>query len=100
LGFVRANGSAEKKSLGHVNELQDIVDAYEPDEILFSTDKLSMQFIIQAMTAIQQPVEFKMVSKSNTAIGSSSKNTSGEIYTFDVEMPSKKSFLEKLQGWF
>jgi hypothetical protein len=51
------------------------------------------------MTAIQQPVEFKMVSQSNSAVGSSSKNRSGEIYTFDVEMPSKRSFLEKLRGW-
>ncbi len=98
-GFVRVNGVEEKNNLGDIDQLEDIVEAYEPDEILFSTDKLSMQFIIQKMTAIRQPVEFKMVSQRNSAIGSSSKNRSGEIYTFDVEMPSKKSFLERLRNW-
>lgn len=98
LGLVRVNGADEKNTLGHVEALEDIVAAYGPDELLFSTDKLSMQFIIQKMTAIPQPVEFKMVSHRNSAIGSSSKNRSGEIFTFDVEMPSKKSFLERLKN--
>jgi hypothetical protein len=98
-GLVRVNGAPEKNSLGDIHQLEDIVEAYEPDEILFSTDKLSMQFIIQKMTVIQQPVEFKMVSQRNSAIGSSSKNRSGEIYTFDVELPSKKGWMEKFRSW-
>ena len=85
--------------MGSIENLQDILDAYKPNEILFSTEDLSMQFIIESMSRIEQSIEYKLVSKNNTIISSASKNTAGEIYTLDIDISQKKSLLDKIRDW-
>jgi GT2 family glycosyltransferase len=100
LGFISIkNGVKNTKNLGLIENLKDILDAYKPNEILFSTEDLSMQFIIETMSKIAQPIEYKLVSKNNTMISSTSKNTAGEIYTLDIDISQKKSLLDKIRDW-
>jgi hypothetical protein len=47
------------------------------------------------MASIQEPIVFRLVTKNNTIITSSSKNTAGEIYSFDINLHSKQSWLDK-----
>lgn len=100
LGFISIkNGIKNNKNLGSIENLKDILDAYKPNEILFSTEDLSMQFIIETMSKIEQPIEYKLVSKNNTIISSNSKNAAGEIYTLDIDISAKKSLLDKIRDW-
>jgi FlaA1/EpsC-like NDP-sugar epimerase len=100
LGFISVkNGIKNNKNLGSIENLKDILDAYKPNEILFSTEDLSMQFIIETMSKIEQSIEYKLVSKNNAIISSTSKNTAGEIYTLDIDISQKKSVLDKIRDW-
>lgn len=100
LGFISLqNGLKAKKYLGSIESLHDILEAYKPNEILFSTEDLTTQFIIETMSKINEPIVFRLVTKNNTIISSTSKNTSGEIYSFDINLSSKKTWLDKLRSW-
>ncbi|MCB0507229.1 MAG: glycosyltransferase [Chitinophagales bacterium] len=90
LGYVSLhNGILSKHNLGTIEQLQDIVEAYKPDEILFSTDEITTQFIIETMSKIKIPIVFRLVTQNKTIISSSSKNTIGEVYTFDIDLNKK-----------
>lgn len=100
LGFISIkNGLNATKNLGSIENLNDILDAYKPNDILFSTEELSTQFIIETMSKIKEPVAFRLVTKNNTIISSTSKNTSGEIYSFDINLSAKENWLDKLRNW-
>ena len=100
LGFISIkNGVKATKNLGSIENLNDILDAYKPNDILFSTAELSTQFIIDTMSKIDEPIAFRLVTKNNTIISSTSKNKSGEIYSFDINLSSPKTWLDKLRNW-
>ena len=100
IGFISPiDGIKNVKNLGSIDNLHDIIDVYNPNEILFSTEELSTQFIIETMSKIKAPIAFRLVTKNNTIISSTSKNKSGEIYSFDINLSAKKSWIEKLRDW-
>ncbi|MCC6583368.1 MAG: glycosyltransferase [Chitinophagales bacterium] len=99
-GFISLhNGIKNIKNLGSIDNLNDILEAYKPNEILFSTEELSTQFIIETMSKIKEPIAFRLVTKNNTIISSTSKNKSGEIYSFDINLSPQKSWIDKLRDW-
>ena len=100
IGFISLhNGIKNPKNIGTIENLNEIIDAYKPNEILFSTEELSTQFIIQTMAKINLPIAFRLVTKNNTIISSTSKDTVGEVYSFDINLTPKKSWLDKLRAW-
>lgn len=100
IGFISlSNGLKNQKNIGTIESLHDILEAYKPNEILFSTEDLPTQFIIETMSKIKEPIAFRLVTKNNTIISSTSKNKSGEIYSFDINLSSKLSWLDKLRNW-
>lgn len=100
LGFISLNnGMKNPKNLGAIENLNDILEVYKPNEILFSTEELSTQFIIETMSKIKEPIAFRLVTKNNIMISSTSKNKSGEIYSFDINLSSQQSWLDKLRNW-
>ena len=82
-----------------IENLKDILEAYQPNEILFSTEDLSTQFIIETMSNIKESIVFRLVTKNRIIISSTSKNTTGEIYSFDINLSADKSWLDKLRNW-
>ncbi len=99
-GFVSLkNDSVQTGYLGNIESLAEIIDVYSPDELLFSTDTVPMQTIVQAMSKIKGKLDYKLISKNTAIIGSSSKNEGGDVYTFDVSINNGKSFLQRIRDW-
>jgi GT2 family glycosyltransferase len=71
--------------LSSVNQLLETVLIYQVEEIIFCSKDLANQQIIQWMINLGTPVNYKILPEgSQSIIGSSSKDTSGELYTIDT----------------
>ncbi len=85
IGIISPLKAEASISLGTVDNLQDLVQVYKVDELIFCSSNISAAAIMQWMTALGSKLEYKIVpEESQTIIGSSSKNTSGEVYTVDI----------------
>lgn len=78
--------------LGNIRQLDEAITIYSVDEVIFCSKNLPSAAIIEWMTKVKATgVEFKIVpDESNYIIGSNSKETVGELYTFDVELSIAK----------
>ncbi len=75
----------EQVFLGSINQLADLVRIYNIEEIIFCSKDLAYQDIIGWMSALNANIEYKILPEnSQSIIGSSSKNTAGELYTVNV----------------
>ena len=71
--------------LSSIPKLDEVVHIYQVDEIIFCSKNVSAQDIMKWMTSLGTAIDYKIVpEKSLSIIGSSSKNTSGELYTIDI----------------
>lgn len=74
-----------KHFLSSLRQLDEVVHIYHINEIIFCSKNLSAQDIMFWMTQLESGVEFKIVpEESLSIIGSSSKDSSGELYTIDI----------------
>lgn len=72
--------------LGGLYQLDEIVQIYKIDEIIFCSKDIRTQAIMHWMTTIGPHMEYKIVpEESLSVIGSSSKNAAGELYTIDIQ---------------
>jgi GT2 family glycosyltransferase len=72
--------------LSTISRLDEVVYLYKIDEIIFCGRDLRSQEIMQWMTRLGPQLEYKIVpGDSMSIIGSSSKNTRGELYTVDIQ---------------
>ena len=99
----------EEKSLGKTSSLGELTKIYKLNELIFCAKDIPARQIIDWMTSIDNPnVDYKIVpDESNFIIGSNSKNTQGDYYTFDIqlniskrELQRKKRFLDILISLF
>lgn len=90
LGFISTEKyeAGYENYLGTVAKLADIVKIYKPSEVIFCAKNIPASEIIEWMAGIgSQNVDFKIVpDESNFIIGSSNKETSGELYTLDIHL--------------
>ncbi len=74
-----------KKYLSEFNQLDEVVHVYKVDEVIFCSKDLSAQSIMKWMTKLGTGVDYKIVPKESLSIiGSTSKNSAGELYTIDI----------------
>ncbi len=74
-----------KTYLSNMDQLDEVVQIYKVDEVIFCSRDISSQNIMQWMTRLGSEIQYKIVpDESLSIIGSSSKNTSGELYTIDI----------------
>jgi len=87
IGLVSAGETSDRKTyLGSLPVLDDLVHIFRIDEIIFCSSDVSQQQIMHWMTELGPKVNFKILpQKSNSIIGSNSKNTQGELYTVDIQ---------------
>jgi hypothetical protein len=87
IGLVSLNAvNDDEQNLGSIQDLDKIVDVFKIQEIIFCSQDVDNQIIIGWMERLGTAVEYKILpEKSNSIIGSSSKNTSGELYTFETQ---------------
>lgn len=71
--------------LGNIDQLEEVVNIYRIDEIIFCSKDVSAQHIMQWMTRLGPRVLFKILpEESLSIIGSQSKAHNGELYTIDI----------------
>ena len=72
--------------LSSIEQLSEVVNIYKIDEIIFCSKDLSAQKIMHWMTSLGMDLAYKIVpEESLSIIGSPSKNSSGELYTIEIQ---------------
>ena len=86
IGIVAPNPTNDSENfLGSLQDLAQIVRIYRVEEIIFCSKDVAAHDIMLWMTKLRSSVDFKILPEgSQSIIGSSSKNTAGELYTVDV----------------
>ncbi|MFT5167108.1 MAG: GT2 family glycosyltransferase [Saprospiraceae bacterium] len=86
IGTVAPQGIDDAKIyLSKLSQLDEVVHIYKINEVIFCSKDISAQDIMRWMTKIGADVEYKIVPKESLSIiGSSSKHSSGQLYTIDI----------------
>ena len=86
IGTVSPKTTEDVKTyLADLSSLDEVVQIFKVDEVIFCSRDVSAENIMQWMTRLGSKMEFKIVPKESISIiGSSSKNTAGELYTIDI----------------
>ncbi|MBE9492392.1 MAG: glycosyltransferase [Bacteroidetes bacterium] len=88
LGLVHSSGNSGKNNgfIGNLDQIKDIIFIYKISEVIFCSKNLSHQVIIDKMSELQNAnVDFKIAPEDSLSIiGSNSINTSGDLYTIDI----------------
>ena len=95
LGFVRpkddessavSGSDSNSITLGKISQLSEMIDVYQPDEIIFCSKNISSASIIDLMSKIKSGrTEFKIAPpESLFIIGSNSVENPGDLYIFDL----------------
>lgn len=90
IGYVSTDDSSSEElkhfKLGSLDQLNEIIDVYNADEVIFSSGTLSSHAIIQQMLAARnRDIEYKIAPpESLFIIGSNSINDNGDLYLVDV----------------
>ncbi|KAA9326059.1 glycosyltransferase family 2 protein [Adhaeribacter soli] len=90
LGFI-SNDASERTAgdyLGELRQLNEIIQIYGVNELIFCGKDLSTSQIISLMAQIEnKEIEFKILPEaSEYIIGSSSKTSQGDYYTLNIEL--------------
>lgn len=87
LGIVNPSSNASK-SLDYLNDISrlgPLCKVLKADEIIFSSENLSMKEIMKQMINLDTSLSFKIAGDDSLSIlGSDSKNTSGELYNVNI----------------
>jgi hypothetical protein len=82
-----APSEAEQNSdyIGNIAQIEDIVRIYSINEIIFCSKNIASETIMQLMVRLGTAIDYKIVPlESWSIIGSSNKDTAGELYTIDI----------------
>jgi hypothetical protein len=93
IGFISKKNGNSTQYLGNIEQLEDILIVYKADEIIFCAKDISAQDIINKMLSLSSiDIEYKIAPpESLSIIGSSSINTSGDLYLINLNSISKPS---------
>jgi GT2 family glycosyltransferase len=93
VGYINSDSSEErnKHNIGHINQLHDYIEIYAIDEVIFCARDIPAQQIIGLMLQMgNAQVDYKIAPpESLSVIGSNSIDTSGDLYTIDVNSITK-----------
>lgn len=89
IGYVAPNKIDESKEddyLGGIMQLNEIVEVYNIDEIIFSTKDVALQEVINIMATVKSAnVDYKIAPEESLfIIGSNSVDNPGDLYTIDI----------------
>lgn len=93
VGYISTNKADvnNKYNIGSIEQLPDYIKIYEIDEIIFCAKDIAAQQIISLMLQMgNAQVDYKIAPpESLSVIGSNSIDTSGDLYTIDVNSITK-----------
>jgi GT2 family glycosyltransferase len=88
VGLVSIKNNTEKgeQFIGTIDQLPEIIPIYGISEVIFCSKNLTHQVIIDKMSELQHlRIDFKIAPEDSLSIiGSNSINTSGDLYTVDI----------------
>ncbi len=86
IGVVAPSDVTDRKIyLGSLQQLDEIVNIYRINEVIFCARDITSQNIMQWMTRLGGSIDFKIVPEDSISIiGSNSKNSAGDLYTIDI----------------
>lgn len=88
VGIISPNDVKMEDSpyIDSIANLKKLVTIFNIEEIIFCSQDVEYQKIINLMSDMSNRVGYKILpERSNSIIGSSNKNTSGELYTFETQ---------------
>lgn len=93
LGFISADdkGGSHKDFVGTIGQIEEVIEIYKINEVIFCSRDISSQGIIDYMhTLVSADVDFKIAPpESLSIIGSNSIDTAGDLYIIDVNSIGK-----------
>lgn len=88
IGFVNPFNKKinSEKFIGSIKQINEIIEIYNIDEVIFCSKNVPHQTIIDKMSELtKSEVSFKIAPEDSLSlIGSNSINTSGDIFTYDI----------------
>lgn len=88
IGFIHIENShkTDERYVGEISQLDEAINLYSIDELIFCSKTLSAQEIISHMSVIDRHnLDFKIApEESMYVIGSNSINTQGELYAYEI----------------
>jgi len=86
IGAIATNEETDESNfLGSISVLNDLVHIYRIEEIIFCSSDVKSRQIMHWMTELGPSVNYKILPKESfSIIGSSSKDSPGELYTVDI----------------
>ena len=89
------NTSQSPNQIGHIYQLEEIIQIHQIDEIIFSAKDITSNEIIRYMEKITNNIEIKIApTKSTFIIGSNSIHTKGNLYTLDNTQQQKSPIIK------
>jgi len=87
IGYVSPQAISDDGAfLGGLSQLDEVVQIYHIEELIFCSKDLQSQDIMRWMSRLGPGIAYKIVpEESLSIIGSHSKNASGELYTIDIK---------------
>ncbi len=87
--------------LSRLEQLEEVVHIYNIREVIFCSRDVPTQAVMQWMSRLGPAVNYKIVPReSMSIIGSSSKNTSGVLYTIDIRYKIVQSMSQRNKRLF
>lgn len=102
LGSVYPKESNKEGFIGHIGQLNEIVEIYGANTLIFSSKDVSNSRIIEAMSEFaDQNIQLKIApNKGEFIIGSNSKNDPGELFTLEVQYALSESYNKRRKRIF
>lgn len=87
IGTVAPGETADHKTyLSSLSQLKEVVQIYKINEIIFCSKDISAQETMHWMSKLGSDLDYKIIPKESLSIiGSSSKNSTGELYTIEIQ---------------
>ncbi len=87
-----AESTADSYYINSISNLEEVVEILNITELIFSAKALNFSTILQLMSDLGSQLTYKIADEENYAVlGSDSKNTPGELYTYDFQLNIAKA---------
>jgi GT2 family glycosyltransferase len=103
LGIVNPQSRAAKSLdyLNDVSQLKPLSKVLKADEIIFSSDNMSMKEIMKQMVYLDTRLSYKIAGDDSLSIlGSNSKNTTGELYNVNIKYNLAEGYFQHIKRIF
>jgi GT2 family glycosyltransferase len=102
IGFVKPESNGfEGEFLGDLDQLDEIVEVYRVEEVIFCGKNVSATDTIHWMSKLGSKVDYKIVPEESwSIIGSHSKNTAGDLYAIDINLNISSTYSRRNKRLF